>query len=127
MRREPKFRSVTRKSITKLSYIFKVQDSEFMQDWEWVIADHRRINEYIQLYLKMHMTDDDRFGIMETIIQSVEDLYSRNGFPPKQWSIVKKLLKRNKELHQYTVFYWSCLDWYTVSAQESTSILPTRA
>jgi hypothetical protein len=84
-----------------------------MQDWEWEIADSARINDYICLYMKSHMNDDDRITLMETIIQSTEDLYSLNGFPPKQWRQVKLLLTANSKIHHYTIFYWSNLDGFT--------------
>jgi hypothetical protein len=84
-----------------------------MQDWEWEIADSARINDYICLYMKSHMNDDDRITLMETIIQSTEYLYSLNGFPPKQWRQVKLLLTANSKIHHYTIFYWSKLDGFT--------------
>jgi len=110
MRIEPKFRCASGKSMSKLAKILKVPITYDMQDWEWEIADQDRISEYITLYKQDHMNDDDRIALMETIIQCVDDLYSAKYFPPKQWKEVKRLIKRNSVIHQYTIFYWSGLE-----------------
>lgn len=52
MRVKPKFRCTTGKSIDKLAEILSVPNTPDMQDWEWVIAEPYRINEYINLYKK---------------------------------------------------------------------------
>jgi hypothetical protein len=127
---EPKFRCTSAKSIAKLAQILNVPNNSQMQDWEWEIADHKRLNEYIHLYGRRHMTDDDRIALMETIIQSVDDLYSKNGFLPRQWNRVKNLIIQNSEIHRYTVFYWSnlseflpCYYSWSISKQMSSLYL----
>jgi len=111
MRRRPKFRCATKKSITKLASILGVSHTPDMQDWEWEIADPQRLREYIELYSKPHMNEDDRFTIMETMIQSIDDLFVRNRIPPKCWTRVQKLITSNPKLHQCSVLYWSSLDF----------------
>ncbi|MCP5384447.1 MAG: hypothetical protein H6913_07510 [Altererythrobacter sp.] len=45
-----------------------------MQDWEFEVADANRIDEFLSAYQSQELTDDERFTLMEMIIQSFEDL-----------------------------------------------------
>lgn len=54
------------------------------------------------------MSDDDKFSLMETIIAALDEkLWETNGVPPRAWKEIKKRLLNNKELHRYTIMYWS--------------------
>lgn len=44
------------------------------QDWEWEVADPARIDEYLNAYHVGEFTDDERFTLMETLIQAFDDL-----------------------------------------------------
>ena len=108
---KPKLRCPTKKSIEKLSVILSVPNTPQMQDWEWEIADSKKLNDYISIYNKDHMTNDDRFTIMETILQAVECRIIDNGVPPRSWIKIKKILEKNKELHKDSIYYWSDIEW----------------
>jgi len=43
-----------------------------MQDWE--VDDYSRINEFIEVYESIEISDDEKFTLMETIIQAQNDL-----------------------------------------------------
>lgn len=98
----------TYKSIQKLASLLGLPYSEFMQDWEWEVADPNRIQEYFGLYDQGHMSDDDKFTLMETIIQAHEDKYVNTGLLPKSWQQVKKRILSNPKLHVKSVMYWAC-------------------
>ena len=87
-----------------------------MQDWEWEVADSNRINEFLDAYENGQLTDDERFTLMETIIQSFEDLEA-NMTQHECWAKFLSLIEANINLHLYTVWYWSDLD-------ESWKIMP---
>ncbi len=53
---------------------FGVPNEPHIQDWEWEVADPARIDEYISAYVDAGLTDDERFTLMETVIQAFEDL-----------------------------------------------------
>ena len=77
-----------------------------MQDWEWDVADSKRIKEFMEVYKSGELSEDERFALMETIIQSFADLeqpLDKN----KEWQEVIKLIESNLDLHIYTVWYWS--------------------
>jgi hypothetical protein len=78
-----------------------------MQDWEYEVADSKRINEFLEAYESGELTEDEKFTLMETIIQSFEDLGPSVADHPS-WGRVLRLLDDNIDLHIYTVWYWSC-------------------
>jgi hypothetical protein len=81
-----------------------------MQDWEWEVADAARIDEFLAAYMSGELGEDERFTIMETILQSFEeselDLSS-----DARWKEVLAALEARIDLHAYSVWYWSCLDF----------------
>jgi hypothetical protein len=80
-----------------------------MQDWEYEVADANRIDEFISVYESGELDDDEKFSLMETIIQSFEDLEISLSDEPR-WQRVLNIIENNIELHRYTVWYWSMLE-----------------
>ncbi|WP_456715262.1 hypothetical protein [Bradyrhizobium sp. USDA 4353] len=83
-----------------------------MQDWEWEVADPTRIDEFLSAYESGELSEDERFVLMETIIQSFEDLQRLGNHPDpdERWQRVVDILDRNIDLHAHTVWYRSVLD-----------------
>lgn len=107
--KEPKFRFVTLKAIEDLTRNLNLQyDSEDYQDWEFIVGKPQDIEKYINHY-KSEVDDDNRFALMEIIIQATEDQGLENDFA-NYLKIVQKLLEENFQIHEYSVFYWSCFD-----------------
>ena len=103
------WRFPTADAIASLSARLNVAYDDSMQDWEWEIADPARIDEYLALYQGGELTDDERFTLMETVIQSFADLSACLHEDPR-WEHVINLLDRNIELHLYSVWYWANTD-----------------
>jgi hypothetical protein len=80
-----------------------------MQDWEWEIADTARLDEYLTAYKDGGLSDDERFTLMETIIQAFEDLPVPLD-ADHRWAQILAALDRYIDLHAYTVWYWSDLE-----------------
>jgi hypothetical protein len=80
-----------------------------MQDWEYQIADPVRIDEYLAIYGDGTLTDDERFTLMKTVLQSFEDLNAELASDPR-WSAVLELLDRNVDLHVHSIWYWADAD-----------------
>jgi hypothetical protein len=83
-----------------------------MQDWEWQIADARHFQEWLAIYRDAPLTDDERFSLMEMLVQCVEDAHSKAGshWPGEQslqWQAVAALLRQRPRLHASTIAYWS--------------------
>jgi len=51
---------------------FEFRYTKQMQDWE--VDDYSRINEFIEVYESIEISDDEKFTLMETIIQAQNDL-----------------------------------------------------
>jgi len=85
---------------------------DWMQDWEYQVADFERIDEFIAAYGGGELSEDEKFVLMETIIESFEDLARRGSdlTGDARWGRILVVLDQNIALHAYTVWYWSCLD-----------------
>lgn len=80
-----------------------------MQDWEWEIAEPSRLDEYLTLYQSGCLTGDERFTLMETIVQAFEDLPGELETDAR-WHETLTLLDTEVDLHAYTIWYWSDLE-----------------
>jgi hypothetical protein len=105
---EPIPRYSTRASIDYLTAALDLTDDYGMQDWSYEIAEPEDIQKYLDHYESI-TNEDDKFVLMEMIIQSTE--YQRND-PDfvKYCSIVKDLLIKDFIIHQYTIYYWASMD-----------------
>lgn len=78
-----------------------------MQDWEWEVADASRFADFLDLYRTGELSDDERFSLMEILVQCAEDLEGNSPAKPA-WSQIEPLLLQRLELHLSTVVYWAC-------------------
>jgi hypothetical protein len=102
-------RHPTRAAVDALAARFGLPNHPDKRDWEWEVADPARLDEFISAYQSAELDDDERFTLMETIIQSFDDLGSRCELDPR-WQRILDILDRNIELHACSVWYWSALD-----------------
>ncbi len=89
--------------------------SPHSQDWEWEVAVPEDFDVYLELYKSESLTSDERFSLMEMMIQAVDDLARlskerRNVEKISRWNAVAKLLEENAELHAMSIAYWTCLE-----------------
>jgi hypothetical protein len=103
--REPEHRWPTAAAIEKLAQRFDLPTGPHMQDWEWEVADPNRIDEFLAAYKSAELDDDERFTLMEMLIQSFEDLEEDLETHPR-WTELLDLLEENTELHASTIWYW---------------------
>ncbi len=107
----------TGEAIKSLAKKFNLPHNEYMQDWEYEVADVERIKEFITSYLNDDLTKDERFTIMETIIESFtqnfEELKSEEN-----WNQVLNIIEKNISLHISTVHYWSASEVNSEFEQE---------
>ncbi|MEM1196923.1 MAG: hypothetical protein AAGH57_12525 [Pseudomonadota bacterium] len=103
------WRHPTRAAIDALALRFGLPNTPDMQDWEHEVADSRRIDEFLAAYQSGILSDDERFTLMETIIQSFENL-AEPLESDSRWPTVLELLNTNIRLHAKTVWYWALPD-----------------
>jgi hypothetical protein len=99
----------TRAAIDSLAARLGLRNEPGMQDWEWEVADPTRLDESIGAYSDPELSEDERFTLMETIIQSCEDLGDSLG-EDRRWAKVRALLEEHIDLHISSVWYWASLD-----------------
>ena len=101
----PPFRFVTTPARERLAALLRLPNDPSMQDWEWVVADPERIEEFLSVYEEALLDDDERFALMEILIQSFEDS-ARDLAADPAWKRLLALLERNLDVHRYSVWYW---------------------
>lgn len=92
----------------ELATRFALPFAEDMQDWEWEVADAERFDEFIDAYRSENLNDDERFSLMELLIQCTEDMGPQSSYDAV-WSTIEPLLLSRPDIHRSTVAYWACL------------------
>ena len=79
-----------------------------MQDWEWEVAHPSLFPAFLAAYACGDLDDDERFSLMECLVQSVADIPTPpGGGPPSEWDAVAELLRAAPQRHASTIAYWS--------------------
>jgi hypothetical protein len=103
------WRHPTKEAIDSLAKRFGLANHPGMQDWEWEVADPGRIDEFLSAYEGEELSEDERFTLMETLLQSFENLDGPLEAEPR-WSRLLELLDRNVVLHAHSICYWSVIE-----------------
>lgn len=103
------WRFPTAEARNKLAERFGLPNEPGMQDWQYEVSDPERVGEFLAAYESGELSDDERFTLMETIIQSLNGWQEVELRSP-QWTHTLDLIEKNIELHIYTVCYWACLE-----------------
>ena len=93
----------------KLAARFSLPNEPGMQDWQYEIATPELADEFLAAYQSGELGHDERFTLMEMILQSLGGWQEVELRTPR-WLQALDLIERNIELHIYTVCYWACLD-----------------
>lgn len=118
------WRFPTRAAIDALANRFGLPNHPGMQDWEFQVADPARIDEFLRAYESEDLSDDERFTLMEIILESFEDLgLSRTERDPR-WERVLEILDRNIDLHASSVWYRSLLEEDSEDSEELFCVTP---
>jgi hypothetical protein len=102
------WRFPTAAAVDSLARRFGLPNDPSMQDWPWEVADAARLDEFLAAYESGDLSDDERFALMEIILQSFEDLAASTGFDAR-WDRALDTIDRNVDLHAQSVWYWSVL------------------
>jgi hypothetical protein len=92
-----------------LAHKLNLNFDESMQDWEYEIADYKRLNDFLNEYEKTTTTESEKQSLMEIIIDSLNDLLldedeaTFNQYLPKTIS----LIKTHKAIHVGSLAYWT--------------------
>jgi len=91
-----------------LAHKLNLHFDENMQDWEYEIADYKRLNDFLNEYEKATTTDSEKQSLMEIIIDSLNDLLlDEDKITFNQYiNQTLLLLKTHKALHSGSLSYW---------------------
>ncbi len=115
------WRYPTREAIDSLARRFGLPNEPNMQDWPWEVADLARIDEFIDAYENGNLSDDEKFVLMEMLIQSFDDVEEPLEGNSK-WRKVLGFIEANISLHIYSVWYWSQFQYYDLPGPVVPSI-----
>ncbi len=102
----------TRAAVDSLSARFGLRNEPWMQDWEYMVADESRLEEFLAELEGGDLTDDERFLLSQTVMQCFENLASegRDVAAMDQWRRFVRLIRARSDLYLYTLCYWAVLD-----------------
>lgn len=115
----PKPRYVTAKAIKELKEQYNYPYEEWMQDWPYEIVNTNDIGIYLAHY-KEQTDEDKKIVIMQMLIQALEEVKDKSRFFD-YLKIIKSILIKDFNIHQYTIFYWCC---FNNSLEDSWMITP---
>ncbi|MEM9542606.1 MAG: hypothetical protein AAGA60_24325 [Cyanobacteria bacterium P01_E01_bin.42] len=102
------WRYPTGEAIDSLAIRFNLRNTGHMQDWEYEVADAKRIDEFVAAYENEPLSEDEKFTLMEIIIQSFEDLSAFEKLDNNPlWMKILQAVECNINLHIHTVWYWA--------------------
>lgn len=101
------WRFPTSASIEALAQRFRLPNTPAMQDWQWEVADADRLDEFLEAYDSGALDDDERFTLMEIILQSFEELLAGGRGLDARWERTLDLVDRNIDIHAFSVWYWA--------------------
>jgi hypothetical protein len=104
-------RYVTKKAISSLIEKLNLPSpSEYEQDWEYVVSNPERIDEFIDFYKNNSLSDEEKFALMIIIISSYNDLLENEKNNKNQWDRINCYLLEDYDIHLNTILYWSVLE-----------------
>ena len=109
---EADVRHPTAEAISNLAERLSLPHSDLMQDWEFEVASVERLPDFVAAYKSADMSDDERFVLMLTIIESVNQAMTAAG-SCREWQDVLGFLESDFELHLSTIAYFAMPGWPT--------------
>jgi hypothetical protein len=92
-------------SATKLADMFQLDPPT--QDWDIMVADHSRLDDFLSAYDRPEFDEDDRFALMEVIVASLDEGERRDVDIDDAWHRAATFLRRDWRLHAATLSYWA--------------------
>lgn len=104
------WRCPTLAAVQSLAQRFNLAYAPEDQEWEHTAADAGRIDDFLAAYASGELDDDERFVLMELLIQSFEDSAADTGAADPRWPQLLALLDQQIELHAFSLWYWAAPD-----------------
>jgi hypothetical protein len=102
---------VTGEAIYSLAKKLKLPSPDiYGQDWEYIVADSTRIDEFIAFYSNSPLSIEGKFALMIVIISSYDDAIQEKSNNKCTWDKIRYYLLRDYNIHANTILYWSVIE-----------------
>lgn len=99
----------SKNSIERLSKALHLRPvSNYMQDWEYEVADSKRLSEFISYYEQNSLNSNEKVTLMTLILASYDDYIKAFGEDLDYSKKIKQFLTYDMELFKNIIEYWSC-------------------
>lgn len=119
---EHKWRCNTSEAMHALAKQLDLPSPPLAYDWHYAVADPARIEDFVVAYENLSLSDDEKFTLMEVILNSVIDAADKTILESHIWENILILIENNIELHIYSVWYYSSVEQEDI--EESWCIAP---
>lgn len=104
---EHKWRCPTGEAMHALAKQLDLPPPPLAYDWHYAVADPARIEDFVVAYENLSLSDDEKFTLMEVILNSVIDAADMTILENHLWKNIVMLLDNNIALHIYSVWYYA--------------------
>ena len=101
----------------------------FEQDWQYVVVDPERINEFLWLYNNdTSLTDNEKMTLGILILGSLNEALDGGKGIEDTWQASWDILKQDFHIHANTLRYWACwneeddTNWFPIARQIRSAI-----
>lgn len=99
----------SKNSIERLSKALHLRSvSNYMQDWEYEVADSKRLSEFISYYEQNSLNSNEKVTLMTLILASYDNYIKAFGEDVDYSKKIKQFLTYDMELFKNIIEYWSC-------------------
>lgn len=88
---------------------FPKEFDDIGQDWEFIVSDSTRLDEFIQAYKQMNLSAEEKFALMMIISSSYNDSLLQYEIDLSEWEEIKNLLIEEFSIHKKSITYWASL------------------
>lgn len=113
-------------AIALITKQFNLPTQENVEDWELMVADPARVEEFIAYMEKNNdLADPVKHLLLSVILFSYDDLLSEdNEVEENYWERIIPLADRDIDLHHDTLTYWAMWEDYGMAKDDPFAITP---
>ncbi|MCQ4087559.1 hypothetical protein [Saccharibacillus sp. JS10] len=105
----PEYVSLTARQGLEDKVGFPKEFDDIEQDWEFIVSDSSRVDEFVQAYQQMNLSVEEKFALMMIISSSYNDSLLQYEIDLSEWEEIKNLLIEEFSIHKKNITYWAGL------------------
>ena len=99
---------IKKRAINKLTKDLNLKKDEITQDWEYEMADARRISEFLQYYKENQLSPSEKKLLIQLLLESFNDYMGEFNYNLKYLGELKCIVKNDFEIYKDILDYWAC-------------------